>query len=88
MRISTPDSIYAATSLHYSVLPEHSGCPAPRNIIADTGAAVDLYRDLHGRDKQRKTSEPIYFCTANDIIKADTIVQDYSSGVNKYFPMC
>ena len=34
--------------------------------IANTGAAVDLIgaRDLHNKDKQRKTSEPIHFCTA------------------------
>ena len=62
-----PDSIYAATSMHYSGLPEPlTGCPAPRNIIADTGAAVDLIgaRDLHGRDKQKTIPELIHFCTA------------------------
>ena len=39
---------YAAESLYYS------GCPAPRKIIADAGAAVDLIgaRDLHGKDKK------------------------------------
>ena len=67
------------------------GCPAPRKIIAGTGAAVDLIgaRDLHNKDKQRKTSEPVHFCTANGIIKADTIVQYYSSALGeKYLPMC
>ena len=41
-----PDSEYAADSLYYS------GCPAPRKIIADTGAAVDLIgaRDLREKD--------------------------------------
>ena len=31
-------------------------------IIADAGAAVDLFgaRDLHDKDEQRKTSEPIH----------------------------
>ena len=56
-----PDDTYTAESLYYS------GFPAPRKIIADTGAAVDLTgsRNVHGKDKQRKTSEPIHFCTAN-----------------------
>ena len=33
-----------------------TGCPAPRKVIADTGAAVDLIgaRDLHNKDKQRR----------------------------------
>ena len=54
-----------------------TGCPAPREVIADTSAAVDLIgaRDLHNKGKQKKTSEPIHFCTANGTIKADTIVQ-------------
>ena len=44
-------------------------------------------RDLHNKDKQRKTSEPIHFCTANGTIKADTIVQYYSSALGeKVFP--
>ena len=36
-----------------------TGCPAPRKVIANTGAAVDLIgaRDLHNKHKQRKTSE-------------------------------
>ena len=56
----------------------YAGCPAPRKIIADTGAAVDLIgsRDLHHKDKQKKTSEPIHFRTANGHTKADTVVQD------------
>ena len=40
-------------------------------------------RDLHNKDKQRKTSEPIHFCTANGTIKADTIVQYYSSALGE-----
>ena len=36
-------------------------------------------RDLHNKDKQRKTSEPIHFCTANGTAKAGTIVQYCSS---------
>ena len=47
---------YAANSIFYSGLEEPIiGCPAPRKIIADTGAAVDLVgaRDLHNKDKQR-----------------------------------
>ena len=77
-----PDRKYAAESLYYS------GCPAPRNIIADTGAAVDLVgaRDLHGKDKQRKTSEPIHFCIANGTTKADTVVQYYSSALGGQVP--
>ena len=53
-----PNSRYAANSLFYSGLSEPiTGCPAPRKVIADTGAAVDLVGacDLHNRDKQRKT---------------------------------
>ena len=44
-----PDNKYAAESSYYS------GCPAPRNIIADIGDAADLIgaRDLHGKDKQK-----------------------------------
>ena len=59
--------------------------PAPRKIIADTGAAVDLIgaRDLHNKGKQRKTSELIHFCTANGAAKADTIVQYYSSALGE-----
>ena len=59
---------YAANSIFYSGLGEPiTGCPAPRKIIADTGAAADLIgaRGLHSKDKQRKTSEPIQFFTAN-----------------------
>ena len=72
-------SKYAAESLYYS------GCPAPRKIIADTGAAVDLIgaRDLHSKDKQRNASEPIHFCAANGTNKADTIVQYYSSALGE-----
>ena len=36
-------------------------------------------RDLHNKVKQRKTSEPIHYCTANGITKADTVVQYFSS---------
>ena len=75
------NSPYAANSIYFSALEEPiTGCPAPRKVIADTGAAVDLIgaRDLH-KDKQRKTSEPIHFCTASGTSKADTIVQYYSS---------
>ena len=74
-----PDSKYAAESLYYS------GCPTPRKTIADTGAAVDLIgaRDLHHRDKQRRTSEPIHFCTATGTTKADTIVQYYSPALGE-----
>ena len=69
-----PDNIYNTESLYYP------GCPAPRKIIADTGAAVDLIgaRDIHAQDRQRRTAEPIHFCTANGNAKADTIVQYYS----------
>ena len=80
------DNKYAAESLYYSGLPEPlSGCPAPRKIIADTGAVVNVIgaRGLHGKDKQRKTSEPIHFCTANGTTKADTIVQYYSSALGE-----
>ena len=74
-----PDSKYAAESMYYS------GCPAPRKIIADTGAAVDLIgaRDLHALDKERKTVEPIYFCTANGTSKADTVVQYWSPALEE-----
>ena len=81
-----PDSPYAANSIYF---PGHdtpiAGCPAPRKIIADTGAAVDLIgaRDLHNKDKQKKTSEPIHFCTANGTTKADTIVQYFSSALGE-----
>ena len=81
-----PESKYAANSLYYSGLPEPlTGCPAPRKIIADTGTAVDLIgaRDLHGREKQRKTSEPIHSCVANGTTQADTIVQYYSSALGE-----
>ena len=50
------NSPYAANSIYYSGLGEPiTGCPAPRKIIADTGAAVDLIgvRDLHSQGKQR-----------------------------------
>ena len=80
------NSPYAANSIYYSRLEEPiTGCPAPRKVIADTGVAVDLIgaRDLHNKDKQRKTSEPIHFCTANGTIKADTIVQYYSSALGE-----
>ena len=40
-------------------------------------------RDLHNKDKQRKTSELIHFCIANGITKADTIVQYYSSALGE-----
>ena len=80
------NSPYAANSKYYpgSETPI-TGCPAPRKIIADTGVAVDLVgaRDLHNKDKQRKTSEPIHFCTANGITKADTIVQYFSSALGE-----
>ena len=54
-------------------------------VIADTGAAVDLIgaRDLHNKDKQGKTSEPIHSCTANGTTEADTIVQYYSSALGE-----
>ena len=68
---SNPDS-------NYRIEPtRHPGCHAPRKIIADTGAAVDLIgaRDIHAHDRQRRTAEPIHFCTANGNTKADTIVQ-------------
>ena len=80
------NSPYAANSIYYSGLGESIiGCPAPRKIIADTGAAVDFIgaRDLRNKDKQRKTSEPIRFCTANGTTKADTIVQYYSSALDE-----
>jgi len=69
-----PDNISIKESLYYP------GCPAPRKIIADTGAAVDLIgaRDIHAQDRQRRTAEPIHFCKANGNAKADTIVQYYS----------
>ena len=75
-----PNRKYAAESLYYS-----SGCPAPRKIIADAGAAVDLIgaRDSHHKDRQGKTSEPIHFCTANGITRADTIVQYYSPALEE-----
>ena len=38
-------------------------------------------RDLHNKDKQKKISEPIHYCTANGTTKADTIVQYYSSAL-------
>ena len=68
----------AANSMFYSGLWKPiTGCPAPRKIIADTGAAADLIgaRDLHNKDRQRKNSEPIHSCTANGTAKANTIVQ-------------
>ena len=80
------NSPYAANSMFYSGLGEPiTGCPAPRKIIADTGAAVDLIgaRDLHNKDKERKTSEPIHVCIANGTTKADTIVQYYSSALGE-----
>ena len=51
----------------------------------DTGTAVDLIgaRDLHNKDKQKKTPEPIHFCTANGTTKADTIVQYFSSALGE-----
>ena len=79
-------SPYAANSTYYSGLETPiTGCPAPRKIIADTGAAVDLIgaRDLHNKGKQRKTREPIHFCTAKGITKADTIVQYFSSALGE-----
>ena len=80
------NSPYAANS-EYFPGPETpiTGCPAPRKVIADTGAAVDLIgaRDLHDKDKQKKTSEPIHFCTANDTTKSDTIVQYFPSALGE-----
>ena len=61
------NSPYAANSIFYSGLGAPiTGCPAPRKIIVDTGVAMDLTgaRDLHSKNKQRKASEPIHFCTA------------------------
>ena len=40
-------------------------------------------RDLHNKDKQRTTSEPIHFCIANGTTEADTIVQYYSSALGE-----
>ena len=40
-------------------------------------------RDLHNKDKQKKISEPIHFCTANGTTKADTIVQYFSSALGE-----
>ena len=62
-----------------------TGCPEPRKIIAVTGAAVDLVgaRYLHNKDNQRKTSEPIHFCTPHGTTNADTIVQFYSSALGE-----
>ena len=62
-----------------------AGRPAPRKVIVDTGVAVDLIGacDSHNKDQQRKTSEPIHFCTANGTTKADTIVQYYSSALGE-----
>ena len=80
------NSPYAANSIYYLGLETPiTGCPAPRKIIADTGAAVDLIgaRDLQNKDKQRKTSEPIHFCTANGSTKAHTIVQYFSSALGQ-----
>ena len=71
------NSPYAANSEYF---PGHdtpvTGCPAPRKVIADTGAAVDLIgaRDLHNKDKQKNTSEPIHFCTANGTTKLKLIL--------------
>ena len=82
----TETAVGDTTSRSYSGSGEPvTGCPAPRKIIADTGAAVDLIRarDLHDKDKQRKTSEPIHSCTANGTIKAHTIVQYYSSALGE-----
>ena len=55
----TETAVSDTASMSYSGLGEAvTGCPAPRKIIADTGAAVDLIgaRGLHNKDKQRKTS--------------------------------
>ena len=80
------NSPYAANSLYYPG-PETpiTGCPAPREIIADTGAAVELIgaRDLHNKDERRETSELIHFCTANGTTKADTIVRYFSSALGE-----
>ena len=38
---------------------------------------------VHNIDKQKKTSEPIHFCTANGTTKADTIVQYFSSALGE-----
>jgi len=35
------------------------------------------------KDRQKKTSEPIHFCTANGTTKADTIVQYFSSALGE-----
>ena len=40
-------------------------------------------RDLHHKDKQRKTPEAIHFCIAKGTTKADTIVQYYSPAKGK-----
>ena len=80
------NSPYAASSIFHSGLGEPiTGCPTPRKITVDTSAAVDFIgaRDLHNKDIQRKTSEPVHFCTANGTIKADTIVQYYSSALGE-----
>ena len=66
------NSPYAANSKYHpgSETPI-TGCPAPRKIIADTGAAVDLIgaRGLHNKGTQRKTPEPIHFCTATVLLQ-------------------
>ena len=83
------NSPYAANSISYSGLGEPiTGCPAPRKVIADTGAAVDLIgaRDLHDKDKQRKASEPILLMVLlKQILLSNTIHQPW---VKKYHPMC
>ena len=82
-----PNKSEAGVIHNFTIDPKiyYAGCPAPRKIIADTGAAVDLIgsRDLHHKDKQKKTSEPIHFSTANGNTKADTIVQYYSPALDE-----
>ena len=80
LRNFRPDSKYAAESLYYS------GRPAPGKIIADTGAAVDLVgaRDLHHKGQQRRTPEPIHFCTVNGTTKSDAMVQYYSPALGEH----
>ena len=86
------DSPYAANSKYYTGLEEPvTGCPAPRKIIADTGAAVDLIgaRDLHNKDKQRKLPSLYISVLLTGLLKqillSNTIHQPW---VRKYLPMC
>ena len=56
---------YAANSEYFSG-PEApiTGCPAPRKVIADTGAAVDLIGaiDLHNKDKENFRAYSLLCC--------------------------